>query len=74
MKTTLLLAVLAAPMLLTACAAEPPPPVVINRYETRNVYRERPVSRRTTTTYRESRGSAEEFRAVERPGSFSEGR
>lgn len=69
-RTLLLLSLAAAPALLTACGQEPPPPVVVNHYHTRKVYRER-SSVRTPADEARGNGSAEGFRAVEKPGSYS---
>ncbi len=70
MKRTLLLALAAVPVFLSACAPEPPPPVVVNHYHTRKVYRER-SSVSTPVDEARGNGSAEGFRAVEKPGSYS---
>lgn len=71
MKHVLLLATVLAPaFLFTACGDEPRP-VVVNHYHTRRVYHERGT---VSTPVDESRGngSAEGFRAVEKPASYSQ--
>ena len=71
MKRTLLLAVVTAPLFLSACAQDPPPPpVVVHHHHRTRVYRER-SSAGTPVDEARGNGSAEGFRAVERPGSYS---
>ncbi len=65
MKQTLLLALAVAPLFLSACAQDPPPPVVVHHHHTR-VVRERESSVGPVQDSR-GNGSAESFRAVEKP-------
>ena len=71
MKSSAVLLVLGSSVLLSACvqpAPPPPEPVVINHYETRRVY----VPERKYAPSSPSSNSAEGFRAVEQPGSYSQ--
>ncbi len=68
MKKLFVLAVLASPLFLSACVT-PPPPVVIER-PVHHVYHHRDDDQVNVSPAADS-NSAEGFRAVERPSSYS---